>query len=176
MIKAIIITAIVAIAAVLIYVAARPNAFTVERKVSIKAAPEKIYPYMSDFHRGQLWNPYDKRDPAMKRTFSGPESGIGAVYDFDGNKDIGKGRLEVIEAVPPAKVILTLDMIKPFKAHNIVEYTLERKDDGTEVTWATHGRNTYLGKVLCVFVNMDKMIGKDFETGLANLKDIIEKG
>ena len=111
----------------------------------------------------------------MKRTFSGAPSGKGAVYEFDGNKEIGKGRLEIIEAVPPEKVVLTLDMIKPFQGHNIVEYTLEPNGDSTKVTWAMRGRNTYLSKIVSIFINADKMVGKDFEAGLANLKAIAGK-
>jgi hypothetical protein len=111
----------------------------------------------------------------MKRTFSGAASGKGAVYEFDGNKEVGKGRLEIIEAVPPAKVVLTLDMISPMKGHNTVEYTLEPKGDGTNVTWSMHGNNTYLSKIVCTFISMDKMVGGDFEAGLANLKTLVEK-
>jgi uncharacterized protein YndB with AHSA1/START domain len=165
----------VVIAVILVVASTKPDTFQITRSVNINAAPETIYPYMSDFHKGDLWSPYEKKDPAMKRTFSGAEGGKGAVYEFDGNKEVGKGRLEIIEAVPPAKVVLTLDMIEPMQGHNIVEYTLEPKGDGTDVTWAIHGSNTYLGKVMCVFFNMDKMIGKDFEAGLANLKALVER-
>ena len=176
MIKYISITVAVIAAVFLAYAATRPDTFRVERSASIQASPEKIYPYMSDFRKGDLWSPYEKKDPAMKRTFSGPASGKGAIYEFDGsNKTVGKGRLEIIEAVPPAKVILTLDMIAPMKGHNIVEYTLVPKGDSTKVTWAMTGRNTYLGKIVCTFINMDNMVGGDFEAGLANLKALVEK-
>jgi uncharacterized protein YndB with AHSA1/START domain len=160
----------------LVYAATGPDTFRIERTATIQAPPEKIYPYMSDFHKGDLWSPYERKDPAMKRTFSGPENGKGAVYEFDGDpKKTGKGRLEIIEAVPPVKVVLTLDMIEPIKGHNVVEYTLEPKGGGTSVTWAMTGKNTYLGKIVCTFINMDKMVGGDFEAGLANLKSLVEK-
>lgn len=166
----------VLVAGVLVYAAFQPNTFLISRSVSINAAPEKIYPYMNDFHKGDLWSPYEKKDPTMKRTFSGPASGKGAVYEFDGNKEVGKGRLEIIEAVPPTKIVLTLDMIEPMKGRNIVEYTLEPQGSSTKVTWSMRGRNNYLSKLICTFINVDKMVGGDFETGLANLKALMEKG
>lgn len=175
MLKKTAIVIVLLVAALLVYAATGPDTFRVERTATIKAPPEKIYPYMSDFHKGDLWSPYEKKDPSMKRTFSGPASGKGAMYEFEGNKKtVGKGRLEIIEAVPPAKVVLTLDMIEPMQGHNVVEYLLEPKGDSTNVTWAMQGKNTYLGKVICLFINMDKMLGKDFEAGLANLKTLVE--
>lgn len=175
MLKTIAIAVGVVIAAVLLYAATRPDDFLIERSVSIKATPGEIYPFMSDFHKGDLWSPYEKKDPAMKRTFSGAASGKGAVYEFDGNKNVGKGRLEIVEAVPPGKVVLTLDMIKPVQGHNVVVYTLDPRGDGTKVTWSMSGKNTYLSKIICTFINMDKMVGGDFEAGLANLKALTEK-
>jgi len=164
------------ITGILVYAAFQPNTFQISRTVSINAAPEKIYPYMSDFHKGDLWSPYEKKDPAMKRTFSGPESGKGAVYEFTGDKNkVGSGRLEIIEAVPPKRVVLTLDMIEPMQGSNIVEYTLEPQGDSTNVTWSMRGTNNYLSKLICTFVNVDTMVGGDFEVGLANLKTLIEK-
>ena len=176
MLKKIGIVIVVLVVAILAYAATRPDTFRVERTATVKAPPEKIYPYMNDFHRGDLWSPYEKRDPSMKRTFSGAPNGKGAVYEFDGNKKtVGKGRLEIIETIPPTKVVLTLDMIEPMQGHNIIEYTLEPKGDSTNVTWSMRGQNTYLSKVICLFISMDKMVGKDFEAGLANLKALVEK-
>jgi hypothetical protein len=166
---------LVLITAVLISATRQPDTFRVERSASMQASSEKIYSFMSDFHKGDLWSPYEKKDSAMKRTFRGAQSGKGAVYEFDGNKDVGKGRLEIIEAIPPSKVVLTLDMIKPVEGRNIVEYTLEPRGESTLVTWSMNGRNSYLGKIICVFFNMDKMIGKDFEAGLGNLKALVEQ-
>ena len=175
MLKTIIIAIVILIAALLVYAATKPDTFRVERTASIKAPPEKIFPYLNDLRKGEAWSPYEKKDPAMKRTFSGAASGKGSVYEFDGNKEIGKGRLEIIETVPPSKVVITLDMFKPFEGHNIVEYTLEPKGDATIVTWAMHGDMSYISKVMSIFINIDSMIGKDFETGLANLKTVVEK-
>jgi len=111
----------------------------------------------------------------MKRTHSGAANGKSAVYAWDGNKEIGKGSMEITESSPPSKVTIKLDFVKPFEAHNILEFTLEPKGDSTNVTWAMHGPNTYLAKVMSIFFSMDRMVGKDFETGLANLKAVVEK-
>ncbi len=175
MLKIIAIAIVVLVAALLVYAATKPDTFRIERKATIRAAPEKIFPYLSDCRKGEAWSPYEKKDPAMKRIYSGAPSGKGSVYKFEGNKDVGKGRLEIIGTVPPSKVVISLDMLTPFEGHNIVEYTLEPKGDATIVTWAMHGRNAYFAKLMSIFFSMDSMVGKDFEAGLANLKAIAEK-
>ncbi len=175
MFKIIALVAVVLLAVLLIYAATKPDTFHVQRSTSIKAPPEKMFPLINDFHSSGSWSPYEKKDPAMKRTYSGAASGKGAVYEFDGNKEVGKGRLEITESSPPSKVAIRLDMFKPFEAHNIVEFTLEAKGDATDVTWAMNGHYPYIAKVMSMFFNMDRMIGKDFEQGLANLKAIAEK-
>jgi uncharacterized protein YndB with AHSA1/START domain len=176
MIKKIAIVVVILVAGVLVYAAFQPDTFLISRSVSIKAGPEKIYPYMSDFHKGDLWSPYEKKDPTMKRTYRGAPNGKGAMYEFTGNnKTVGSGRLEIIEAVPPAKVVLTLDLIEPMQGRNIVEYTLEAKGDSTNVTWSMRGANNYLSKIVCSFIDVDEMVGGDFEAGLASLKALVEK-
>jgi hypothetical protein len=175
--KKLAIAVVILIAGVLVYAAFQPNTFVISRSANINSAPDKIYPYMSDFHKGDLWSPYERKDPTMKRTFSGAPNGKGAVYEFVGDKKVvGSGRLEIIDAVPPTKVVLTLDLVEPMKGHNIVEYKLEPKGQSTQVTWSMRGTNNYLSKLICSFVNVDKMVGGDFETGLANLKALVEKG
>lgn len=166
---------LIAIAGVFGYAAMQPETFRIARSATIKAPAEKIYPLMSDFRRGMEWSPYEKKDPNMKRVFSGPASGKGAVYDFDGNSEVGAGRLEITDATPPSRVVLRLDMVKPFAASNTIEYSILPKGDGSEVTWAMHGQQPLLARVMCLFFNMDKMVGTDFEQGLANLKTIAEK-
>lgn len=170
---------ILAIAGVLGYAAMQPDDFRIARSTTIKAPPEEIYPLMSDFHRGAEWSPYEKKDPNMKRRFSGAASGKGAVYEFEGNSDVGAGRLEITDATPPSKVVLRLDMVKPFEGSNIIEYSILPKGDASEaaseVTWAMHGQQPLLAKAICLFFNMDKMVGADFEAGLASLKTIAEK-
>ena len=166
---------VIVLAAVLIFAATRPDTFRVQRATSIKAPPEKIFALIDDFHNWGSWSPYEKLDPAMKRTQSGAASGKGAVYEWQGDSKVGQGRMEITDASAPSKVVIQLDFIKPFEAHNIAEFTLEPKGDSTNVTWAMHGPAPFVTKVIGLFCNMDKMIGKDFETGLANLKALAEK-
>jgi uncharacterized protein YndB with AHSA1/START domain len=175
MIKAIAIVIVVLLGALLLYAATQPDAFRIQRAASIKAPPEKIFPLINDFQRWDAWSPFEKKDPAMKRTFSGPASGKGSVYAFEGDSQVGAGRLEITDTSAPSKVALTLDMVKPFEGHNIIEFTLEPRGESTNVTWAMHGAMPYISKVISVFCNMDRMIGKEFETGLANLKTLAEK-
>jgi uncharacterized protein YndB with AHSA1/START domain len=173
--KTVSIVVVVAIAAVLIYAATRPDDFSVQRSVSIKAEPAKIYPMLVDFRQWPAWSPWEKLDPTMKRTLSGAPSGPGAVYAWDGSSKVGAGRMEIKEAAPPSKVSIQLDFIKPFEGHNIADFTLVPKGEQTEVTWLMHGPAPFVSKLMGVFVDMDKMIGKDFEAGLANLKAATEK-
>jgi carbon monoxide dehydrogenase subunit G len=169
------IAAVVLLAALLVYAGTKPDVFRVQRVANIKAPPEKIFPFINDLHRFGAWSPYEKKDPAMKRSFSGPESGKGAVYEWDGDKNVGKGRMEISDTSPPSKVTIRLDFLRPFEAHNMVEFTLAAKGDYTDVTWAMQGPTPYLAKIMHVFFDMDSMVGKDFEAGLANLKSITEK-
>lgn len=175
MFKIIGIIVVVLIVALLVFAATKPDMFHVQRAASIKAPREKIFALINDFRRWGSWSPYEKLDPTMKRTFSGPASGKGAVYEWDGNRHVGKGRVEITDTSPPSKVRITLDMVKPFEAHNLVEFTLEAKGHSTNVTWAMDGRTAYIGKVMHIFFSMDSMVGKQFEEGLANLKTIAEK-
>ena len=175
MFKTIAIVVVVLIAGVLVFAATRPDTFRVERSVSIKAPPEKIYPYFDDFNRWAAWSPWEKLDPAMKRTFSGAPSGKGSVYAWEGNSKVGAGRMEILESSPSSKLLIKLDFIKPFEGHNTAEYTLTPSGETTQVTWAMYGPAPYVSKLMGVFVSMDKMIGKDFEAGLANLKAAAEK-
>jgi len=174
MLKKIAYSVVALVGAVLLYAATKPDTFHVQRSINIQAPPEKIFGVLNDFHQSASWSPYEKKDPAMKRAFSGPESGKGAVYQFEGNKEVGKGRLTITDTTPPSKVVLALDMDEPFEGHNIVEYTLDANAGSTNVTWAIHGQQPYIGKVMSLFIDCDKMIGKDFEVGLANLKALSE--
>ncbi len=175
MFRTIAIVVISLIAALLIFATTQPDTFRVQRTTSIKAPPEKIAPLITDFHSWGSWSPWEKMDPAMKRTYSGAASGKGAAYAWEGNSKVGEGRMEITEASPPSKVTIRLDFIKPFEGHNIAEFTLEPKGDSTNVSWAMHGPTPYIAKIISVFVSMDRMIGKDFDTGLSNLKAVAEK-
>jgi uncharacterized protein YndB with AHSA1/START domain len=165
---------VVLIAGVLVVVATRPDTFRVQRSTDIKAPPERIFALINDFDRWSAWSPYEKKDPAMKRTRGGAAAGKGAVYAWEGNKDVGMGRMEIADAAPPTKITIKLDFTKPFEAHNIVEFTMVPAGDATRVTWAMHGPQPYIGKLVGLFLNMDRMVGRDFEAGLANLKTAAE--
>jgi uncharacterized protein YndB with AHSA1/START domain len=164
----------VAIAIVLILAAAKPDTFSVRRAATVRAPPEKIFPLINDFHRWGTWSPYENRDPAMKRSYSGPANGVGAVYGWDGNNNVGAGRMEILDASAPAKIVIKLDFFKPFEGHNTAEFTMLPQGDATNVTWVMHGPASFMSKLMQVFMNLDRMIGKDFEIGLANLKRLTE--
>ena len=175
MLKILAIVVVVLIVAILIYAATRSDTFRVQRSASIKALPERIFPLINDLHSHAAWSPWGKKDPAMKKTHSGAASGKGAVYEGDGNKEIGKGRMEITESSPPSTVVMAMHFIKPFEAHSTAEFTLEPSGDSTYVTWSLYGPQPYLAKVMHIFFDMDSMIGREFESGLANLKAIAEK-
>lgn len=166
---------VVALAGLLVFAATKPRTFRVQRAMSIRASRETIFAVISDFRKWGLWSPWETKDPAMTRTFSGAASGTGSVYEWKGNKEVGQGRMEIIETVAPSKVTIKLDFIRPFEAHNFAEFTLDSQDRSTEVTWAMHGPLPYMAKVMSVVCDMDRMVGKDFERGLANLKGVTEK-
>ena len=170
----------VVVAGVLIYAATKPDSFTVKRTASIKAPPDRIFALINDLHGWAAWSPYEKKDPDMKRTFGGANPGKGAIYEWDGNKNVGSGRMEITEATPPSsagarKIVIKLDFVKPFEGHNTAEFTMDPQGDNTNVTWAMYGPSPYMFKVMGLFMDMDKMIGNDFAAGLANLKAIAEK-
>jgi uncharacterized protein YndB with AHSA1/START domain len=165
----------IAVVALLAYAATRPDTFRIERAASIKAAPDKIFGLLTDFRQWALWSPWEKLDPDLKRTHSGAPSGKGAAYAWEGNKKVGAGRMEITEVMPPSRLVIKLDFLRPFEAHNVTEFTLAAGGSETRVIWAMTGVNTFMGKLMSVFMNMDKMVGKDFEAGLANLKVVVEK-
>ncbi|WP_426702596.1 SRPBCC family protein [Rhodanobacter sp. Col0626] len=175
MLKTILIIIVVLIAAVLVFAATRPDTFKVERVTTIKAPPERIFALINDFHQWASWSPYEKLDPAMKRDFSGAASGEGAVYAWKGNSKVGQGRMEITQSSPTSKIIIQLDFIRPFEGHNIAEFTLQPHGDVVDVRWSMHGPSSYISKLMSVFFSMDRMIGKSFEAGLANLKAVAEK-
>jgi uncharacterized protein YndB with AHSA1/START domain len=164
-----------AIAAVLILALRKPGTLRVQRVAAIKAPPEKLFALISDFREWRAWSPYEDRDPDLQRSYSGAANGKGAVYEWNGNKNVGSGRMEILDAPAPRKVVIKLDFLKPFEAHNTAEFTFVPQGDTTNVTWLMHGPAPLMSKVMQVFMNMDNMIGKDFAAGLANLKRITEK-
>ncbi len=174
MLKRIITVAAIAMAAVLIYAATKPNTFSLQRSLLVKAPPAKIFPLISDLKAFNTWNPFAAQDPAIKMTYEAVTAGKGAAYSWLGDKS-GAGRMEVTEVVEPSKVLMKLDFTKPMEAHNVVEFSLAPQGEGTNVTWAMRGPSPYLSKLMTIFFDMDTMVGGEFAKGLASLKVLAEK-
>jgi hypothetical protein len=174
MLKIIAIGAAVLVGGVLIAAALQPDSFRVQRSASIQASPERIFPLINDLRRFNTWNPFDKKDPNLKGSYSGAASGAGAAYAFEGNREVGRGRIEIIDSLPVSEVRMKLDILEPMEGHNVVEFTLKPDGDNTRVIWAIQGRMPYISKIFSLFCNMDTMVGKEFENGLAGLKAIAE--
>ena len=174
MLKIILIVVVCLIVLVLVYAATRPDIFQVERKASIKAPADRIYPLISDFHNWTAWSPWEKMDPALKRTYSGSPEGTGARTAWEGNSKVGAGSMEITDVTPPGRVVIKLDFIKPFEGHNTTLFTLVPAGEATEVTWTMQGPLTYLAKIMHLFFSMDKMVGGQFADGLGNLKAVAE--
>lgn len=172
---AIIVLIIVVVGVFLAFVSSRPNAFRIERSLPVKAPAGKVFALINDFHHWPSWSPWEKMDPAMKKTHSGSASGSGAVYEWQGNNKVGQGRMEITGAVANSKVTIKLDFYKPFEAHNTTEFTLVPQGESVTVTWAMFGPQPFMAKLMGVFMSMDKMVGKDFEAGLAAMKAVAEK-
>ncbi len=175
MLKTILLVVVVLILALVAFAATRPDTFRVERSATIKAPADKLFPLIDDFHAWAQWSPWEKLDPQMKRTHSGAASGKGEIYEWEGNKDVGKGRMEITESTPPTKIVIKLDFLEPYEQHAITEFDFAQSGDSTKITWAMSGQNNFMSKLMCIFMNMDSMIGKDFEAGLANLRAVAEK-
>ena len=165
----------VGVAGVLAFAATKPDVFAVQRSASIKAPPDRIFPLINDFKQWGAWSPYEKIDPAMKRSYGPITAGKGATYGWEGNKNVGAGSMEILDAPAPQKVLIKLDFMRPFEAHNIAEFTLVPSGDATSVTWSMRGPVPFLAKIIHVFMNMDKMVGGQFAEGLGNLKAAAEK-
>jgi len=172
MLKKILLGLIIVIVVILTYATTKPSTFSVSRRITIHAKANTIHELINDFHRWSLWSPWEKLDPEMQRTMSGATSGPGAVYEWLGKK-VGTGRMEILQSTPQ-QIRIKLDFIAPFEAHNIATFDLVENNDVTEINWTMTGSNTYLSKIMQVFVSMDTLMGKDFETGLANLKALAE--
>lgn len=170
-----IVIVVVLVITFLLYASTKPNIYRVQRSAGINAPPDRVFSLINELHAWVSWSPWEKKDPAMKKIHSGTPQGKGAVLEWDGNKDVGTGRMEVLESTPSSKILIKLDFFKPFEAHNTAEFTLTPKAGSTEVPWAMYGPQPYMMKVMGLFCNPDKMVGKDFETGLANLKTLAEK-
>lgn len=169
----ILIIVLLLIAAVLIYATTRPDTFRLQRAIAIDAAADKVFAAINDFHTWPQWSPWAQMDPQMRVTYSGAPSGKGAIYEWQGNNKVGEGRMEIIESMPNRLIKIKLDFYKPMRNSNITEFIIDAAP--TRVTWAMYGPSPYLSKLMTTFVSMDKMVGKDFERGLQNLKMLAEK-
>lgn len=175
MIGTVALVVVVLLAALLVYAATNPDTYRIQRSANIAAPPDKIFPFINDFHKWDAWSPWEKLDPAMKKSHGGAPQGKGAVHEWEGNKNVGTGRMEVLESTPPSKIVIKLDFLKPFEAHNTAEFTLAPQSGSTNVTWAMHGPQPYILKVMSLFCSKEKMVGGQLEQGLANLKALAER-
>ena len=167
---------IVAIFAIIVLLASRqPDGFQIVRSATVQAPPDRVFPLINDFHNWLKWSPWEKLDPAMKKDFGGPASGVGSSYAWSGNSKAGEGRMEITESEAPSRVKLDLNFIRPFKSNNTTQFDLSPSGNGTNVNWTMNGSANFMTKIWMIFVNMDKMVGKDFEEGLMNLKRVTEQ-
>jgi len=166
---------VVLVVALVAYAATKPDAFRVQRSTGINAPAERIFPLIANLKSMNTWNPFVEPDPAIKIAYSGPDSGKGAAHTWSGNSKVGEGRIEITDAAPSARVTMRLDMLKPMKASNLVEFTLQPTGDSTAVSWAMSGRQPFMAKLMTVFIDCDKMVGSQFEKGLGKLKAIAER-
>ena len=174
MIKTMLLIFAAAIAAVLIYAGTKPDTFRLQRSTTIAAPPDKVFALINDLRQFNSWNPFAKMEPSAVITYDATSAGVGGAYGWKGDKT-GEGRMQITESVPAQRVSAKLDFVKPFEAHNTVDFTVQPQGNGSQVTWAMHGPMPYLNRVMTVFFDMDKTVGKDFEAGLANLKALAEK-
>lgn len=166
---------VLAAAGVLLLAGMKPDDFWIERSATIKAPAEKIFPLLNSPKAAMAWIPFMEPDPNAKIAFEGPESGVGAAQTWNGNKEVGKGRIEILESKPNEQVVLKLDLEQPMEGHNTVTYMLEPDGDGTKMSWNMTGEQPFFAKIISVFIDCDKMVGDQFDKGLAKLKAIAEK-
>jgi hypothetical protein len=166
--------AAVLVVGLIVAVAARPGAFHIERSIEMDGPPDGAFAHVNNLQAWSDWSPWDKADPLMKRTFDGPAAGRGARYAWAGNRNVGEGRMTIENSEPPSLVSIKLEFLKPFTATNTTTFTFIPTERGTRVTWSMDGENRFLMKCASLFLNMDKMIGRDFERGLMALKIVSE--
>ena len=164
------------IALVLFLASKKPDTFRIERQATIGAPADRVYSFIEDFRRWTAWSPWEALDPGMRRTYGGAERGVGAVYEWQGNDKVGAGKMEIKSVEPNARVTIQLEFFRPWEARNIADFVLSPGSSGTEVSWAMSGPSPYMSRVMSVFMNLDRLVGKEFETGLAKLKTAAEQG
>lgn len=174
MFKKILLALVVLLAILVAVISMRPATYQVSRSTVIAAPGDVVFEHVNDFHHWVNWSPWDKMDPSMSKTFTGPASGKGSTYHWAGNDKVGEGEMKITESVPNQKVDIKLDFIKPFTSTAEVQFLVAPEGNGSKVTWLMNGHNNFMSKAMGLFMNMDKMIGDDFEKGLGNLKGIVE--
>ena len=174
MLKWILIGVAAVVAVFAIVVALQPSDFRIERSATVRAPAAAAFAQVNDFHNWRAWSPWEKIDPALRRSYEGPQAGAGATYAWQGNKDVGEGRMTILESRPGELVRIKLEFFKPIAATNTAEFSFRSVGDGTAVTWTMTGQNNFLARAICVFVNMDRMVGGMFEQGLAQMKTVVE--
>jgi hypothetical protein len=155
-------------------VALQPSDFRIERSATMAAPAPAVFAQVNDLRSWQAWSPWEKIDPQLKRTYEGPQAGTGAAYAWAGNKDVGEGRMTITESRPGERILINLEFFKPFAATNTAEFSFKPAGDATAVTWSMTGKNNFLSKAICLFVNMDRMVGGMFEQGLQQMKSVVE--
>ncbi|NUM55837.1 MAG: SRPBCC family protein [Candidatus Hydrogenedentes bacterium] len=172
-----VLVAVIAVVVVgfLIFVSTRPSEFRVVRSATMSASPSVVFPLVNDLRKWKDWSPWEKLDPNMKTTFEGPESGKGAMYSWVGNSNVGEGKMTITDSAANERVVLELEFFKPMAGVSTAQFDFKPEGDGTNVTWSMNGTNNFVAKIFCVFMDMDTMIGGNFEQGLSQLKAIVEK-
>jgi len=174
MFKKILVVVLILALAVVVVVQFQPAQFRIERSTTIRASAADVFAQVNDLHKWEAWSPWAKRDPAMKQTYEGPPAGTGAVSAWSGNKDVGEGRMTITESQTNELVRIKLEFLKPFKATNVSEFKIQPQGDQSMVTWSMSGENDFMMKAVHLVMSMDKMVGNDFEKGLADLKSLTE--
>lgn len=175
MIKNLVLAAAAAVVAVIAIAAWRPDTYHLVRSIQIERTPEAIYPLIADLRRHVEWSPWEQRDPDIRRGYSGSASGVGAVYAWNGNDEVGQGRMEVIEAQPPTRLRILLDVLRPVQSRNTSLFDLVPEADGTRLTWTMEGPNPFLSRLMQVFVSLDRLVGSEVDLSLSRLKQAAER-
>jgi len=170
-----ILVGLVAVVGVLcVVIARRPDDFKVSQSATMKASPAAVFEHVNDFHKWEAWSPWAKMDPNAKNSFEGPTSGVGAKFGWSGNSDVGEGNMEIVESKPGELVRVRLDFVRPMEGTSDVQFKIEPQGDQTVVTWSMAGKNNFMGKAIGLFMDCEKMVGDQYDKGLANLKSIVE--
>ena len=156
-------------------VALQPSDFRISRSTKVTASSEVVFSQVDDFHNWEGWSPWAKLDPAAKNTFEGPAAGKGAIFKWSGNSEVGEGQMTITDSQPSEKIVIKLEFKRPFEDTSTTEFTFKPEGDQTVVIWNMFGKQNFMGKMVCMFMNMDKMVGGQFDQGLAKMKEIAEQ-